>query len=601
MSVLKKLVLGFSIVVVITVILGIISITGMNILKANGQSMYENQVAGLESASNAALSFRQIRLDTQQAMVRGFMDDQKGVNDIQARIENNAQDFKIWLDQSRRLADAEELQQFNTAILQLFESEYLPQVREIIHESSADIPDHANKLFINVMAAHIDAVSLRIEKLLTGLVDYNSALAEQTSTNNALITQSFVISQIVLLLIAILVCAAAAFWVIRSITSPIAESIAVLTEMAHGNLLIQMKGNYSGEFLTVKNTLNDTIEKIRHLTLMIKQKASLLYQIGTDLSANMTQTAAVVNQITANIQNITGRVINQSASVTESNAMMTHISDNIRKLNGLVEKQTGNVSQSSAAIEEMLANIQSVTQTLIKNTDNVKELSSASEVGRNGLQEVAVDIQSIAKESEGLLEVNTVMQGIASQTNLLSMNAAIEAAHAGAAGKGFAVVADEIRKLAESSGEQSKTISTVLKKIKASIDKIMVSTENVLTRFKAIDSGVRTVSDQEENIRNAMEEQGQGSQLILVSVGQLNESTHLVKSSSDEMLAGSSEVVREGQSLAAATQDITGGMNEMAAGANQMNSAVQQANDLAGKTQENINLLVQELTKFRVE
>jgi len=150
----------------------------------------------------------------------------------------------------------------------------------------------------------------------------------------------------------------------------------------------------------------------------------------------------------------------------------------------------------------MIANIDSVTGTLVSNAGNVKTLQDASEAGRAGLQEVAADIQEIARESEGILEINSVMANIASQTNLLSMNAAIEAAHAGETGKGFAVVADEIRKLAESSGEQSKTIGTVLKKIKGSIDKIKRSTENVLNKFEAIDSSVRTVAQQEENIRN---------------------------------------------------------------------------------------------------
>ncbi|MDR2783811.1 MAG: methyl-accepting chemotaxis protein, partial [Treponema sp.] len=173
----------------------------------------------------------------------------------------------------------------------------------------------------------------------------------------------------------------------------------------------------------------------------------------------------------------------------------------------------------------MLANIQSVTRTLVASEGNIRELSEISEIGRSGLQEVAGDIQEIARESEGLLEINSVMQNIASQTNLLSMNAAIEAAYAGEAGKGFAVVADEIRKLAESSGEQSKTISGVLKKIKGSIDKITKSTEGVLLRFEAINEGMGKVTEQEATVRCAMEEQGMGSKNILEAISGLHEIT----------------------------------------------------------------------------
>jgi len=181
------------------------------------------------------------------------------------------------------------------------------------------------------------------------------------------------------------------------------------------------------------------------------------------------------------------------------------------------------------------------------------------------------------------------------------MNAAIEAAHAGESGRGFAVVADEIRKLAESSGTQSKTISAVLRKIKESIDKITRSTDNVLDKFEAIDSGVKTVAAQEDSILHAMEEQGQGSKQVLQAIGQVSEITTHVKDGSSRMQEGSREVIQESKNLERVTQEITGGMNEMAAGADQINVAVTRVNELSVKNRENISSLLAEVSRFKVE
>jgi methyl-accepting chemotaxis protein len=408
---------------------------------------------------------------------------------------------------------------------------------------------------------------------------------------------------VIIALISIVAVAIVLYIVLSSVTKPIVKIADTLKDIAQGegDLTRSISMDSKDEIGRMAKYFNQTLEKIKNLVINIRKEAEVLSDIGTNLAVNMNETAAAVDKININVQNIRSRILSQSASVSETHATMEQVVVNINKLNEHVERQSESVSQSSSAIEEMLANIHSVTQTLVKNMENVETLRDASEVGRNGLQEVSSDIQEIARESEGLLEINSVMENIASQTNLLSMNAAIEAAHAGESGKGFAVVAAEIRKLAESSSEQSKTIGTVLKKIKESIDKITRSTGNVLNKFEAIDTGVKTVADQEENIRNAMEEQGQGSKQILEAVSHLNEVTRHVKSGSDEMLEGSKEVIEESTRLEGTTQEITYGMSEMAAGAEHINQAMHSVNDISRKNRDGIEALIKEVSRFKVE
>jgi len=415
---------------------------------------------------------------------------------------------------------------------------------------------------------------------------------------NDMVIISVVISIIILLVVTVI-----AILMSRTISRPLVELSLNLRDIAEGegDLTHKLNASSKDEIGDVAKYFNKTLDKIKNMIVNIKKDTIVLSDIGNDLSSDMNETAAAVNEINANVQSIKSRILSQSASVSETHATMDQVVVNINKLNGHVENQGRNISQASSAIEQMVANTRSVTDSLVKNAANVKALKDASEVGRQGLQDVASDIQEIARESEGLLEINSVMQNIASQTNLLSMNAAIEAAHAGDVGKGFAVVADEIRKLAESSNDQSKTTGAVLKKIKDCIDKITSSTDNVLNKFEAIDNGVGVVMQQEENIRHAMEEQDIGSKQILQGIANVNEITQSVNSGSQEMLEGSKEVIKESEGLEKQTQEISSGISEMANGAEQINIAVHHINELSIKNRENIVLLQEELSKFKVE
>jgi Methyl-accepting chemotaxis protein len=402
----------------------------------------------------------------------------------------------------------------------------------------------------------------------------------------------------------VLIASAIVFTIIVYAMKPI-EKVALFLKDIVGtgssqnlNLTKQLTIKSNDEIGDLSRDFNFTLERIKNLVGTIKYKINGLNHTSFELSANMGKTSTAVQQISSNLDNMKNLMVKQENGAEEAGKAVGDIKENIDSLNKMIEEQTESVNRSSSAIEEMTANIHSVTQTLIENSKNVSILTEASENGKTGLQTVAQEIQEIARESEGLLEINSVMKNIASQTNLLSMNAAIEAAHAGASGKGFAVVADEIRKLAESSSEQSKTTAAMLKKIKTSIDNITKSSDNVLARFGAIDSSVKTVSQHEQNIRNAMEEQEAGGQQILESIGRLRDITSSVKKGSDNMEESGKTLVKETDGFIKTSKETVDGMNDILKGINQINVSVSHVNEMGLENNRNFESLKHETEKF---
>jgi methyl-accepting chemotaxis protein len=390
---------------------------------------------------------------------------------------------------------------------------------------------------------------------------------------------------------------------ISSLLKPMNHMVQTLDSIAEDwDLTRRVEFKHMDEIGVLAHDFNDMMEKFRNLVGTIKYKINALTNTGHELSSNMAKTSKAVDAISVKFDGMKSMTNRQEQSTAEARNAAKDIQGSINSLNTLIEDQSENINASSSAIEEMTANINSVTKTLIENSKNVSRLTEASENGKSGLQTVAEKIKEIARDSEGLLEINSVMNNIASQTNLLSMNAAIEAAHAGEAGKGFAVVADEIRKLAESSGEQSKTTAAMLKKIKNSIDSITVSSNDVLSRFGVIDTEVKTVSQHEQNIRSAMEEQEAGGKQILESMLHLKETSVSVRKGSEEMLESGNRLTRQTDDFINISNTAVNGMNEVVNGAMQeIKIAVIHVDEMGSENTRNFEELKTESGKFKVD
>ncbi|QSH91063.1 methyl-accepting chemotaxis protein [Treponema medium] len=318
------------------------------------------------------------------------------------------------------------------------------------------------------------------------------------------------------------------------------------------------------------------------------------------LSVNTAQTADSAHQIHTNIEGITQQAVTQAASVTETSAAVEEIINTITQLNASIEVQAESVAQSSSSIEQMAANITSITQTLEKTDEAIKRLAAATADGKTTIVNSNAVTEKIAEESGGLIEASNVIQNIASQTNLLAMNAAIEAAHAGEAGKGFAVVADEIRKLAEESSAQGKNITMTLKMLGSEITSLSTASKTVEEKFTSIFELSEHVKAMSANLMQAMDEQGNGNREILTAISNIKTVTFDVKDGSEQMLKDGTQVTGEMQKLGRLTKIITDNINTMSYEAVQINNAVQEVNSITQQNKEAIENLSAEVGKFKV-
>ncbi len=367
-----------------------------------------------------------------------------------------------------------------------------------------------------------------------------------------------------------------------------------------GDLTVRLPVFGNDEITEIAASFNDTIAKIGASIQAVSTNSNMMEAIGNELASNMTETAGAVNEISANIDGVKQQAMIQAASVTETAATVEEIVRTIKQLNTGIEAQVSSVAQSSSSIEQMVANIASMGQTLGKTDSVIKDLTAATGDGKATLVTSNAVTRKIAEESGSLMEASSVIQHIASQTNLLAMNAAIEAAHAGEAGKGFAVVADEIRKLAEDSAAQGKTITTTLKTLSGEIEILSASSKTVEEKFNAIFTLAEQVKDMSARLTEAMREQENGSREVLTAIKNINTVTVEVQASSQEMLKGGEGVAGEMKKLDNLTHIITNSMNEMAAGAVQINNAVQEVNDITQKTKQGIENLTEEVAQFKV-
>jgi methyl-accepting chemotaxis protein len=354
------------------------------------------------------------------------------------------------------------------------------------------------------------------------------------------------------------------------------------------------------ELGTITGMVNSFCENMGEGIREIKNSQDDLSASGMKLETYVEDMAAALKQISGNVEQVREKTEAQMHSVSDSSEAIHRIAQNIESLDSSIAVQVDGVSEASSAVEEMVGNIASIGGTAGKMADQFKTVADAASKGGMVQRENSAKIYDIVTQSQSLMEANRIISTIAAQTNLLAMNAAIEAAHAGDAGRGFAVVSDEIRKLAENSSNESQKIGNELKQIMQTINQIVKNADALNFAFEQITGRVEDTQKLVFEVENAIREQQEGAVQVMNALKTMNDATAQVRTGSREMNEGNESMLREINILQEHAREISVRMAEMTAGINRINDGAQDVSGLAQSNQDRVQKIAAIVKDFTV-
>ncbi len=391
------------------------------------------------------------------------------------------------------------------------------------------------------------------------------------------------------------------FFLVRSLGRELRLMAQTSANLAEGNLTSSIIIDSNDMIGRLSTNFDNAITRFRDMVGNVKDSARGNKEAGDKLQGETESTLAATTQISANLNSLQGQVETLANEIGGASTAVEEILANINSLVDQIGQQASSVTQSSTSIEEMTANIQSVARIAAEKEEATTSLVRITDVGNARVNETSATIDDVSKSIDDMLEMISVINGIAAQTNLLAMNAAIEAAHAGDAGRGFAVVADEIRKLAEGTSSKSKDISGTLNGVIEKINSARESSSSSGAAFVEINDGVKAVSGAFHEITDSTRELSTGSDDLLTASASLIRITEEIKSGSAEMQIGAQEINKALLAIKDISVSTKRGIDEITLGAQSIDRAANTISVLSRENTEQVGRLMEEMEFFKTE
>jgi methyl-accepting chemotaxis protein len=353
------------------------------------------------------------------------------------------------------------------------------------------------------------------------------------------------------------------------------------------------------ELASIVSAINGFVDDFSRVIGGVKRIAAQATTQKEEVAGATVESSAAITEMTANIGSIGGRIRELVEHLDRSNEAMRGITDSINALGPRIDEQSAYISQSTSSVEEMGAAIKNVASIAERREAAARELVAVTKSGGSMVDETNQKIREIVKDIREITDIVGIINGISSQTNLLSMNAAIEAAHAGEAGRGFAVVADEIRKLADSTSLNSKRIKNMIKGISGKMVGVLEKSEKSKAGFVEVDTEVDSTSNAMSEIASIMKELALGSGEILKATHELSGIAVVVSDETRRIRSNTEAVVRGMKNIEEIGTVVKNGMAEIESGTRDINAAMVHVSELQVKSGESVEKLNNEISYFK--